>query len=124
MSLAATIRTIPRNAAGSQGSSVLLKCEWKDTGIGKTKWKHYIDPNKHETLISEDSRVFDRNSYAIHGSTRDIFNLEIKSLKDSDVGEYSCETAHAQMVYGVHVVKLGMYLCFNAFWIVLSVNPL
>ena len=105
----AIIRTIPQNTAGSEGSSVRLECEWKDIGNGKTRWKHHIDSNKHETLISEDSRVFDPTKYAIHGSTRDTFNLEIKSLKDTDVGEYSCETALANIVYGVHVVKLGIF---------------
>ena len=105
----AIIRTIPQNTAGSEGSSVRLECEWKDIGNGKTRWKHYIGPNKRETLISEDSKVFDPTKYAIHGTTRDMFDLEIKSLKDTDVGEYSCETALANIVYGVHVVKLGLY---------------
>ena len=52
--------------------------------------------------------MFDPTKYAVHGSTRDTFNLEIKSLKDTDVGEYSCETALANIVYGLHVVKLGL----------------
>ena len=103
----------PQNTAGELGSDVTLYCKWNNRNNGSVTWRYY-DPGSASTgtRISIDSDLepgLDPNKYNISGIHSDgEFNLNIKSLQDSDVRQYSCETANWATNYGLYVLQLGM----------------
>ena len=101
-----SIREAPRNTAANNGSTVILNCGWNNKG-GNTVfwWNRNKDPDE---LMSRDATLesgINSIKYRIMNPSTGQYNLEIKSLKDSDVGEYSCTIAPVQ--YIAHVLRIG-----------------
>ena len=64
-----------------------------------------------EELISEDATLWsgiDSTKYGIINPSTGQYNLEIKSLKDSDIGQYGCSIAPDY--YITHALVAGKYL--------------
>ena len=107
-----TIAVAPINTAGLTGSTVTLFCTWQNSGIGKVRWFNHIGSGSGIRITDGDQILGDTSKYGLtgnHGSGE--YNLQIKSLTDSDVGDYACETQLADARHGAYIIRVG-----NAFY--------
>ena len=101
-----SIREAPCNTAGNNGSTVTLNCGWNNKEGNPVFWWNFI--KKPEELISRNSTLnsgIDSNKYKIINPSTGQYNLEIKSLKDSDVGQYGCSIAPDY--YIANILRIG-----------------
>ena len=119
------IVVVPNNTAGHIGSTVTLYCTWRNTGIGKVQWFNHVGGGSGIRITDNENIIGDVNKYGLtgnHGSGE--YNLQIKSLTDSDVGDYACFTQLNNVRYGAYVllasksIKSVNCFCFgDAFYI-------
>ena len=103
-----TISVAPINTAGLSTSTVTLFCTWQNTGAGRVQWFNHIDAGSGTRITDGDRIEGDTNKYGLtgnHGSGE--YNLQIKSLTDSDVGDYACFTQLSNVRYGAYVLRVG-----------------
>ena len=85
-----------------------LFCTWQNTGAGKVRWYNHILDQRGDRITDGDVIEGDTTKYGLtrnHGSGE--YNLQIKSLNDSDVGDYACETQLADSRHGAYVIRVG-----------------
>ena len=98
----------PINTAGLAGSTVTLICRWENTGIGKVQWYNHISPGSGVRITDGDVIEGDASKYGSTGNhAAGEYNLQIKSLTDSDVGDYACGTQLADARHGAYVIHVG-----------------
>ena len=103
-----SISVAPMNTAGQAGSIVTLFCTWQNTGAGRTQWFNHIGPGSGVRITNGDVIEGDASKYGLsgnHGSGE--YNLQIKSLTDSDVGDYACFTQLTNVRFGAYVLRVG-----------------
>ena len=101
-----SIREAPRNTAANNGSTVILNCGWNNKGGNTVFWWNIIE--NPDVLISRDATLesgVDSTKYRIINPSTGQYNLEIKSLKNSDVGQYGCTIA--PVFYIAHILRIG-----------------
>ena len=91
----------PRNTAVN-GNTVTLNCRWVSSG--SVHWFNHVGGGSGE-LISTDTTSLNATKYGIDNPLAGQYNLEIKSLSDSDVGDYACVQGIVR--YGAHVLRVG-----------------
>ena len=101
-----SIREAPNNTAANNGSTVILNCGWNNKGGNTVFWWNRIE--NPDVLISRDTILesgIDSTKYRILNPSTGQYNLEIKSLKDSDVGQYGCTIAPYYFI--AHILRIG-----------------
>ena len=103
-----TISVAPRNTAGVLESTVTLFCAWQDTGAGRVQWFNHIGAGSGVKITDGEKIEGDASKYGLtgnHGAGE--YNLQIKSLTDSDVGDYACFTQLSNVRYAAYVIRVG-----------------
>ena len=108
---AQTIAEAPQNIAGNNGSTVTLKCRWDNTRGGAVQWWNYVGSGTGEQISSDGTILPSAGSgkYNIDTPTSGQFNLQIRSLTETDIGDYGCSTqlSTPALNYGAHVLRVG-----------------
>ena len=98
------------NTAGLTGSTITLYCRWDNLGISKVQWFNHIGIGSGIRLTDNSEILGDTNKYGLTGNhSEGEYNLQIKSLTDSDVGNYACFTQLNDVRYGAYVIRVGKY---------------
>ena len=95
------IQEAPRNTAVN-GHMVTLKCRW--VSRSPVYWWSHVGGGSGE-LLSTDTTSINSTKYGIENPSKGQYNLQIKSLSDSDVGDYACNQGIIR--YGAHVLRVG-----------------
>ena len=72
------------------------------------RWYNHVPVGSGVRITNGDVIEDDSSKYVLtgnHGAGE--YNLQIKSLTDSDVGDYACETQIADARYGAYVILVG-----------------
>ena len=106
-----SISAAPINTAQQAGGIVTLFCTWQNTGAGRIQWFIHILDQRGIRITDGEKIEGDTSKYGLsgnHGSGE--YNLKIKSLTDSDVGDYACFTQLSSVRFGAYVLRVGKHL--------------
>ena len=88
-----------------------LYCRWKNTEWSKVQWFNHIGGGPGIRITDNRTILISPDKYELSGNHGvGEYNLQIKSLSESDVGDYACFTQLNDVRYGTYVLRVGKHV--------------